>query len=125
MIVLDTTSATLAVVLGGAVTTNQLPIVASYIDLLLTQDSYTPATNTTQTNNTTNVSAATSPAASTTRHVKFVSIYNADTVSATVTVRLNRSAFWYVVSVTLAVGDTLFYCDGQGWRVMDSTGNLK
>lgn len=123
MIVLDATTKSLEVVLAGAVTTNQLPIVASYVDVTTT--AYTPKANDTATNNTTAVTPVAAPAASTQRQVKLLTVYNADTVAAAVTVRLNSNSTMRVLcKVTLAVGSTLVYTDGEGWRVLDASGNV-
>lgn len=87
MIILDATTRSVEVLLGGAVTTNQLPIVASYVDNTTT--SYTPGSSNTQSNNTTAVTAVAAPASSTQRQVKLLTVTNADTAAATVTVRYN------------------------------------
>jgi hypothetical protein len=123
MILLDTTTRKLEVVLGGAITTNQLPFVASYVDI--TSTTFTPATNTGATNNTSTVILVDVPAASTQRQLKFLSIYNADTAEATITVRLNDNATLRNMFVTtLSVADTLVYAEG-GWSVLNSSGQIK
>ena len=50
MIILDTTTRSLEVVLAGSVAANQLPVVACYSDFT---DGYAPGASQTQTNNTT------------------------------------------------------------------------
>lgn len=123
MILLDTTNRSLEVILGGAVTTNQLPFVASYVDI--TTSAFTPATNTGATNNTTAVTLVAAPGASTQRQLKFLSVRNSDTAPATVTIRYNDNTTIRVLFIfTLAVGDSICYSDG-GWRVFDSSGNNK
>jgi hypothetical protein len=124
MIILDTTTRTVEVLLGGAVTTNQLPVVASYVDVTTT--TYTPKSSNTATNNTTAVTAVAAPAASTERQVKLLTVYNADTVNATLTVRYNDNSTTRILTkTTLSVGDTLVYTDGEGFRVLDANGNIK
>jgi hypothetical protein len=124
MIILDATTRSLEVVLGGAITTNQLPIVSSYVDNTTT--AYTPASSNTATNNTTAVTAVAAPGASTQRQVKLLTVNNADTASATVTVRYNDNSTTRVLfKAALAVGDNLIYTDGEGFRVVDSSGNTK
>ena len=121
MIILDATTKTLEIDLAGAVTTNQLPVVASYVDVTTT--AYTPISSDTATNSTTAVTIVSAPAASTQRQVKLLTVYNADTVSVTVTIQLNNnSTLRSLVVVTLAVGSTLVYTDGEGWRVLTSAG---
>lgn len=123
MILLDTTTRKLEILLGGTVTTNQLPFVASYVDITAT--GFSPASNTGQTNNSTPVTIVDVPAASTQRQLKFASVYNADTVAATVTIRLNdNSTLRKIFVIALTSGDTLIYSDGA-WQVMNSSGQVK
>jgi hypothetical protein len=111
MIVLDSTVKSLEIILAGSVTTNQLPYVLSYVDLLSTDQSVSSVgSNDGVTNNGTAVSVLAAPAASHTRQVKFLSVQNADTVPATLTVQYNDNATKRtIVKVTLAVGDNLVY----------------
>jgi len=111
MIILDSTTKKLEVVLSGAVATNQLPIVASYVEENSTTHALNAlAENDTATNNTTAVVAVAAPASGFTRQVKSLTIYNADTAAVIVTVRYNNNATTRVLcTTTLAVGDTLQY----------------
>lgn len=121
MIILDTTTKTLEVDLAGAVSTSQLPVVVSYVDVTTT--AYAPIAADTATNSTTAVTIVAAPAASTQRQVKLLTVYNADTASATVTIQLNNNGTLRIlVAVALAVGSTLVYTDGEGWRVLTSAG---
>lgn len=114
--ILDSTLKSLEVLLGGAVTTNELPVVVAYADNTTT--AFTPGSTDTQTSGVTAVTIVAAPAASTQRQVKFISIYNKDTVSATVTVQMNDNAtLRIVVKKALAVGDTLIYTPDEGWYV--------
>lgn len=123
MIILDATTRKLEILLSGSVTTNQLPFVASYVDIAT--GTFTPATNTGTSNNTTAVTLIDAPASSTKRQVKFISIQNADTVAATVTVRFNDNATTRVIfKTTMATGETLVYSDG-GWYALDANGERK
>lgn len=124
MIVLDSTLKTLEIVLGGAVTTTQLPFVAVYVDV--TTSAYTPIENDGATNDTTAVTMVAAPAASTQRQIKFLSVQNEDTVNATVIIQYNDNGTTRRISkFTLSPDDTLLYTDGEGMRVLDSTGSLK
>jgi len=124
MIVLDSTLKTLEIVLSGAVTTNQLPFVAVYVDVTTT--AYTPIENDGASNNTTAVTMVAAPAASTQRQIKFLSVQNEDTVNATVILQYNDNGTTRRISkFTLNPDDTLLYTDGEGMRVLDSTGSLK
>lgn len=124
MFTLDATTASLEVVLAGAVTTNQLPIVSSFADKTAT--ALTPGKTTTQTNNTSTVTIVAAPAASTQREVHTINIYNADTAAATITVRENdNGTLRILVKTTLSVGDTLQYSHAAGWHVQDTNGITK
>ena len=135
MIILDSTTRTIEVLLAGSITTSQLPVVASYSDtalpayadfasLRLSQD--TQKTNQTQSNNTTAVTVVAAPSSGQQRRVEYLSIFNADTVAATVTVQLNdNSTLRIIAKEALAVGDTLYYSESRGWYTLDSSGNLK
>ena len=114
MINLDTTTKSLEVVLGGSVTTNQLPFSASFIDVLTTDQSVSTISETDgATNNSTAVTMVAAPAASHTRTVRSFTVYNADTVNATVTIQINNNATLRTkFHVTLSSGDNLVYADG-------------
>lgn len=121
---LDTTTKTLELLLGSAVTTTAMPVTVDYVDLTTTT---TIAGSTdTQSNGVTPVTILAAPAASTQRKVNGITVYNADSVSKLVTVRLNNNAtLRIIVSVTLQVGDTLVYTDVNGWYSLDSSGSIK
>lgn len=120
MIVLTETTDNLEVVLAGAVTTNQLRCVTAWRDITTT--AYTPGRTLINTNNTTDVSISGSPGSSTQRVVDFVSIYNADTVAATVTVKFDANGTEYVLwKGSLTVDETLTYCEGLGWSRSSGT----
>lgn len=124
MIVLQDTNDSLEIILNGAVTTTQLPFVASWVDI--TSTAYTPGQTNGTSNDTTAVTIVASPASSTQRQVKLVTVFNADTVAAILTIRLNDNATTRIMAkVTLSVGDSLIYTDGEGFRTMDSTGGIK
>ena len=121
---LDATTRKLQALLGGTVTTNQLPCSVDWVDFTATTT--TPGFTPTNTNNTTAVDICAAPGASTQRKINNITIYNADTVPATVTVRYNDNATTYIlVKATLAVADSLIFTDVFGWRVVDSTGATK
>ena len=116
MIVLTETTDNLQIVLGGAVTTNQLPCVACWRDITTT--AYTPGRTVVNTNSTSDVNAVPAPGASTQRVVDFLSVYNADTVNATVTVKLDANGTEYVLyRATLVTGGRLEYSNEAGWTV--------
>lgn len=123
MIILNATTKSLQILLGGVVTLNELPFTTHYVDITTT--SYTPASNDGLSSGATAVTVVAAPAASTQRQVKLLTVYNADTIGETVTVRLNNNGtFRILVAVALAAGSTLVYTDGEGFRVMNSAGQI-
>jgi len=119
--IFDATTKSLEVVLGGSITTNQLEIVADWVDM--TSSATTPGNTGSVTNNTTAVTAVAAPAASTVRKITGLSIYQADTVAQVVTVRVNdNSTMRRKYKITLQPGYTLNYSDVDGWWVVDANG---
>lgn len=123
MIILDTTNKTLEVILNGAVTANELPFTAHYVDITAT--SVTAGQQDGATNGTTAVTVLSAPAASTQRQLKFFSLYNSDTAPATVTIRYNNNGTTRIVyKIILNVGYSLL-CDvnGKFYIFPDGTGS--
>ena len=125
MILLDTTTRKLQVVLSAAKTTNDCPWVTAYVDITTTAAGIGASSNGVS-NGLTSVDIVGVPGGSTTRKILEISLYNADTVLITLTINYNDNGttrvLWYG---SLNVGDTLHYCDEQGFYVMDSGGNRK
>ena len=113
MIILDSVNKSLEIKLAGAVTTNQLQFTTSYVELLDSDESVADvAESDGVTNNTTAVTMVSAPSALNTRQVKHVTVYNADTVAATVTLQINNGGTARILcKITLDVGDTLEYAD--------------
>lgn len=111
MLIVPTTSSTIEVVLSGVVTTNQLEYYASWVDVLATDQSVSAFNESDGlTNNATAVTVVASPLNNHTRTVKYLSVFNADTVDATVIVRFyNGTNRRRLVTVTLKTGETLEY----------------
>ena len=121
MIVLDSTSETLQIVLAGAVATAELQCYAAYRDITTTD--YTPGSNQVLTNGTTDRNLVDAPAISTQRVIDYVSIFNADTAAATVTVKYDDTLIERIIhKATLATGEKLEYCEGVGWRTFNAAG---
>ncbi len=121
MIILDNTTRLLQVLLGGAITTNQLHFTAQFVDV--TETTYTPISSNGVTNSPTPVTLVAAPGSSTQRVVKYLSIYNADTANATVTVRYNDNATLRTLCViTLATLSLLEYTDTTGFGVILTSG---
>jgi hypothetical protein len=114
MIILSETTDKLEAVLGGSVTTNQLECYTSWRDR--TSTTFVAGRTVINTNNTTDVTIAGSPASSTQRVIDYISIYNDDTVSQTVTVKLDANGTEYILyKGVLTNGATLTYVEGTGW----------
>lgn len=124
MIILTETTDTLQVVLAGAVTANQLQCFASYRDV--TTNTYTPGRRAVATNSTTDVSIVEAPAASTQRIIDYVSVYNADTVASTVTVKFDANGTETILfKGQLGIGEKLEHTNEGGWRVLTVLGSVK
>ena len=131
MLRLDRTTRKLGVVLGGAVTTNQLNVIVSGVERIPSAAAQqAPVIGFTQistTNNTTDVDICAAPKVN--GHVREIeSIYfrNGDTASAAVSIEYDDAGTDYVLfSATLAVGDFVAYSYLSGWQVFDTNGNAK
>lgn len=112
MIILSETTDNLQVVLAGNVTTNQLQCYTAWRDR--TSTTFVAGRTVAVTNNTTDVNIAVAPAASTQRLIDEISIYNADTVPATVTVKIDANGTEVILYKELiAAGEFIKYQNGQ------------
>jgi hypothetical protein len=113
----------LEIVLSGAVATNQLQWNVSWQDITSAGMTLPQSAGAGNTNNTTAVQIVGSPAASTTRQVTSINIYNADTATSTVIVRKDVSGSKYVlVKYAVTSGDTLMWSREYGWRLLSVSG---
>ncbi len=117
MQILDATTKSLELLLSGTVATTQLTYVSNYVDT--TSTAFTPGNTDGASNNTTAVTIAAAPAASTQRQVKEISVYNGDTQANIVTIRLNVSGtFRIICKATVDIGKTLVYVDSVGFYII-------
>jgi len=124
MLILSTTTDKIQVVLSGNVATTQLKCYAAYNDTTTT--SIAPGRNATLSNSTTAVDLVASPSASTQRVVNYLSVYNADTANATVTVNLVSSSTSYAIyKATLFPGEKIEYQQGDGFKTIATDGSIK
>jgi hypothetical protein len=124
MIILSETTDNLQIVLGGNVTTNQLQCMTSWRDR--TASTFVAGRTVTNTNNTTDVTLAAAPAASTQRVIDFISVFNTDTANSTVTIKLDANGTEYTLfKTTLATGEKIEYQEGQGFKVIANSGAVK
>jgi hypothetical protein len=112
------------VVLAGAVTANQLQCVASFENL--SSDNSTPGNSAVNTNSTTAIDLIGKPANDVFRLINFLSIFNADTASATITIKLNANGVEFILlKVILATGDEIQYTAGGGFFVVNANGGIR
>lgn len=122
MIYLDFTTKKLQLVLGGAVSTNQLEISTFYYDRI------PQATTTLQrggikvsaSNNTTDVDIVDAPGShGTVRNIHTIFVHNKDTADSEVTVKLDDGGTETIfVTQEVRAGETLVYEDQGGWNVL-------
>jgi len=113
----------LEIVLGGTVATSQLQWNVSYQDITSTGMTLPQSAGAGLTNNATAVDIVAAPAASTTRQVTHINVFNADTATATVTIQKDVSGTNYVlISYAVTSGDTLMWSREDGWRLAKAGG---
>lgn len=128
MIVLDSTLKSLEAVLVANVAASQLVFTAAWADINTASVFSVSALSESDglTNNVTAVTLVAAPAASTSRQLKYLSIFNADSANAEVIIRINNNGTTrIVVDIGLNPKDTLLYRNEDGFRVVDTNGNLK
>jgi len=112
---LTTTSDKLQIVLGGAVTTNQLQCLTTY--KVYTTSTTVDGKVAINTNNTTDVDLAGAPSSGETYDIQNINIYNKDTVAATVTVKLDVSATETILyKGVVGVSDVISWTSEGGWK---------
>lgn len=122
--ILSTTSSKIQIKLHKAIVTNQLPILSCYADNTTT--TLTAITTSTSTNSTTLVDIISAPAASTQRIVKFINVFNADTIQAAVQIRyFDGSSGFEQMEFVLNPNDTLIYSSENGWKIIDTYGLIR
>jgi hypothetical protein len=120
MIILKTTDI-LRFKVTSAETSTPIDFVSSFVDIT----SFAPG-NLTGTSNSTNFVTLVGSPASGLRQVKFISIFNDDTTAKTVVLELYDGVNdRQILTITLQVDDTLYYTDGQGFKVVDVNGFTK
>lgn len=124
MIILTETTDKIQVALAGSVTANQLQCMTSWRDV--TTSTFLPGRTLANTNNTSDVDIVPSPGSSTQRVIDFISVYNKDTVNATVTIKLDANGVEYILwKGTLATEERIEYNDKDGFVAKDSSGRIK
>lgn len=113
MLVLANPTDSIELKLSGAVATTELPWTAHWVDVLTTDQSVSAIGKTDGTSSgATVVTMVPGPGLGHTRTVKSLSVFNADSTGATVTVRLNNATTTRIfVQPLLSTGDTLEYTE--------------
>lgn len=123
MIILDTTSKSLQLVLNSSPAV-ELDWVVSYV--VLTSSSYTASSSDGVSNGTNPVTLVAAPSASAQHQIKHINVTNTNTTSVHVTIRvLETATARKVCAVTLEPMDTLQYADGEGFSVLSFTSGYK
>ena len=121
MIILDATPKSLEFKLGGAVSANELPFQASYLDL----DAFAPDNQDGISNGAAAVTIVAAPGGSETRQVKQFTIFNDDTAAADVIIQYNNNGtIRQMTEISVPANGTLVYTDGEGFRVINSSGQV-
>lgn len=124
MIILSETTDRLQIVLAGNVTANHLQCTAFWRDVTAT--TFTPGRSVVLSNNTTDRDIVVSPASATQRVIDLLTVYNADTANATVTIKLDANGTDYILwRGILGVGEMLQYNDKSGFSVATISGAIK
>jgi len=124
MIILSAQTDNLQVVLAGNITTNHLQCFSSWRDR--TDTTFVAGRTVSVTNNTTDVNIVPAPGALTQRLIDYLSVYNADTVASTVTIKLDANGIEYILfKGLLAAGERLEYTDKNGFQTFTIAGAIK
>lgn len=126
MIVLDTATRKLQIVLGGAVSATQPNAIVGYSDVNQNGEVMRGTTQLANANSTTPVDICDAPPVGYTRSITAVTVYNGDSAGVTATIRINDNGTTStVVGITLLAGEQLIYTDAGGWFVIDVNGSVK
>lgn len=113
---LDATTKSLEIVLGAAKTLNDCPITANWTDVTTASGNpsgFLGGSSDGATNGVTAVTAVAAPGANVQRRIRMLTVFNADTVSQTVTIRVNDNGTTRILKkATLPVNGALIYADG-------------
>lgn len=130
MISLDTDKRKLQVLLALAVTTTECPVLIGYEETNKSTGAKSPKTASGITTGLTAIDIIPAPSSSVIRRITSMTIFNADTVAVTATVRMSDLATGSAVTriittVALQPGETLCYDESTGFYCLDVNGNRK
>ena len=119
--VIDNTNETIELVLGANVTTSQGDFTCHFNDMSST--TITPSETNGTSNNTTAVTLVGSPSSGSARQLREFVFENKDTATMVVTIRYNNTSVTRtIIKATVQAGDSLYYSNMSGWKVLDSNG---
>ena len=124
MLRLDRTTRKLQAVLAGAVTTNQLDIVVCGYDVPAQTkpdfSEYRGFMQVSSSNSTTDADICAAPVSQgVVRNLEYIGVYNKDTVSATVTIKLDDGGTEHILrKKQLLTTESLIWTRGAGWQVV-------
>lgn len=119
---LSATTHTLEVVADAAPATTQPQYHISYNDHTSSGMTLPQTSTEGNLNGSTTVTALSAPAASTTRQVAYMTVYNADTATRIITVKKDISGTEYIViKASLVAGATLEYSRENGWTIISQS----
>lgn len=126
MITLDSTTKELQAVLAGSSSSTGCQITASFYDENNEGRDTKHGSKESVTNNTTDVVICSAPSQNSVRNIERVSIYNADSITSTVTVKMDDGTTeTIIIKVALATLESLHYDYHGGWYAMTAAGARK
>lgn len=121
MIILSNTTDKIEISLGATVSSFPMYCVSSWRDR--TSTTFEAGRTLATASNISDVDISGSPASSTQRLIDYISIYNADINSNTVTIKYHDNGTNYTLFTALLYqGYSLLYSEGDGWKVIDNGG---
>lgn len=123
--ILDNTSKRIRVYLDGPVTTNELDWYTSYADLNDEEPSFFGLSTSGLTTGATEVEVVEPPANNDQRQVKYLEVYNTDTVVATVNVEMYDGTARKLFRAELQPQERVIYAHEVGWSVYTAEGGVK
>ena len=126
MLIIKATSEKIEAVLSTSAGSTAPAYYASFRDIADDNSTFSPNFNIGTTTGTSPVDVVPAPPASTRRVTDFLRVFNCDNVNHTVTLNVDISGVDFLLNrVVLAPNEALEYVDGEGFRVLTSSGSVK
>jgi hypothetical protein len=121
MIILDATTKSLRIYMGGAAATTNPTYVASWVDITTT--AFTPGSADGALNGATPVTPVAAPSAGAFRQIKFLTVWNNDTITQTITIEMYVSTTQRTMfRGNIDPGGCLMFTDTYGFEIMNAYG---